>query len=222
MFVIIVLGNFVWYLSRNLCVCLCFRCGWIRIDPAPLFFYRPDQPVGKPGRFREAITSGAGQDQLFRAPQVHFMADTDKDRFDIGSGADNTADALIFSKQWTDRAPGQSRFLELADKSAFGAANGWQAGEHADMAGDSETARMGDALTITEQDIRNTFQLAQGGDQGRGLTEGKQAWDIGKGQGAGGGLLFEDLLFLYIPQHNAADTESVVRSKGGIDSGYQR
>jgi len=41
-----------------------FRC-W---DSPQLFFYCPDQPVGKPGRFRESITAGAGQDEQFRRP----------------------------------------------------------------------------------------------------------------------------------------------------------
>ena len=162
--------------------------------------------------------SGTGQDQLFRARQVHFVADTDKDWLHTGPGADHAADALMVYMKRTDRAPHRCRFPELTDQSAFSAAYRRQTGEDSDMTGDPETARMGDALTVTDKDVGDLFKFAQGGDKGRGLAEGEQTWYIGEGQGSDGALLLQDLLFFYVPQHDAADAQSMVRSEGGIDS----
>ena len=54
--------------------------------------------------------------------------------------------------------------------------------QHAEMIGDSEASRVGQALAVAEQQVRPLGQGAQGGQRRRALTKGEEAGDVGEPQ----------------------------------------
>ena len=68
----------------------------------------------------------------------------------------------------------------LADEDGLGAANGREVKQHAEVAGQAEPARVGQALAVYQEKIGRTGEPGHRGEDGWRLPEREQAGDIGE------------------------------------------
>ena len=82
------------------------------------------------------------------------MADGDKDRFDPGLGADHRPDCFTLVGQQREPASLRPRRFILATQQAFGATDGGDVNQQANVAGDAQAAGMGQPLPIKDKQVR--------------------------------------------------------------------
>jgi hypothetical protein len=105
-----------------------------------------------------------------------------------------------------------------AEKAALGATDGRQVAEDADVAGDAETAWMGETLSIAEQNVGLLAEFAKGSDEGGSFTKGKETGYVWKRQPALGELMFDQGMGLNIPENGGSKTAFAIQGKCGIES----
>ncbi|KAG1244473.1 hypothetical protein G6F66_015660 [Rhizopus arrhizus] len=76
------------------------------------------------------------------------------------------------------RAGFRCRFLKAAHQFRLGHADAWQVGDHAQVRGDAQPARMADAVAIDEDQVGRVRQQGQRRQQRRQLAEAEQAGDV--------------------------------------------
>jgi hypothetical protein len=108
----------------------------------------------------------------------------------------------------------------VAGQPALGASQGRQARNQANVAGDSETARMGDALAVAHESVRDGPQFAEGGQQGGCLPEREQPGNVWEAEPAVCDMLFDDCLAKAIPYHYAGYTLLSISAESGIEPGH--
>lgn len=176
------------------------------------------KPMGQVAGFWESIADGASQNQFAGGLEIDEMAHTHIQRADQGPGAEHHAEAFIFV---TERDPGTSfetGFGMGAEEAALGAADGRQVAEDADVAGDAETAWVGEALSIAEQHVGLLAELAEGCEQGGSFTKGKKTGDVGEGQPALGELMFDQFMGLSVPENGGSKTALAIQRKCGVET----
>lgn len=72
------------------------------------------------------------------------------------------------------------RFNELPDEPGFGASDGGNIQQNADMRSDPDSPGMRDSLAVDENQPGRGFQAADGPDESRGFPEGKIPRNIGE------------------------------------------
>jgi hypothetical protein len=77
---------------------------------------------------------------------------------------------------------------------------------------------MSNALPVAKESIRNTRELAQDGQQGRGFPEREESGNIGKPQWAAGQVAFEHAPVMRVPQHDRADTRLSIAGESDVET----
>lgn len=159
----------------------------------------------------ESIAECTSQNQFAGSLEIDEMPHTHIERADERTGAEHHAQAFILV---AERDPGTSLktgFGMRAEEAALGATDGRQAAEDADVAGDAETAWVGKALSIAEQNVRPLAEFAKGSDEGRCFTKGKKTGDVGERQPAFGELMFDQLMGMSIPEDGGSKTAVAIQ-----------
>ena len=170
--------------------------------------------VGQAHRFRQAQAAAAAQHQVCRTLEVAKVAGADEQWLHLRTGAQHGADALPIMGQRRAFAALPTRFCPVADQARFGAAHGGQAEQHAQVAGQAESSRMGDALAVAEQGVHRCAQSAQRRQQRRGLPKGQQTRHIGESQRTAEGTAFDHPAALNVPSHDGG--KHPVVAKGAV------
>jgi hypothetical protein len=89
----------------------------------------------------------------------------------VGSGAQDSAEALAFVAEVNPCAALDTGFGVGAEEPAFGATNGGQVVKDPEVTGDTEASRMGDPLSVAEEDVRWLTEFAKGGQEGGSFTK---------------------------------------------------
>ena len=104
-------------------------------------------------------------------------------RFDAVPRAENPPDHLIAKTKRRSIASTQLKGLVFPTEAAFRTPYGGKVQTQAQMRGQAEPSRMGDALTVTEQHFGRVPEFAVSLQHGGHLTEGEQTRNVGKGDG---------------------------------------
>src|SRR3970282_1135797 len=112
-----------------------------------------DQQMGLAGRLRHAVAPVPFEYNVARLLSAHPVAGRDVDRFDPVSRAQDDADLLTPIDEHPKTSPFLGRLLVLADQDALGAPDRGQIKQEAQVAGESKAARVGDPLSVTQQEI---------------------------------------------------------------------
>jgi len=94
-----------------------------------------------------------------------------------------------------------------------------QVGDHAQMRGHAQPARMADAVAIDEHQVRHTWQQRQRGQQCRQLAEAEQAGDVGHHRGDARDLLRHGLQGLCVQQYRRGAGDGAVVLEADIHPG---
>lgn len=113
-------------------------------------FHFPDGLVGGAGGFGQAVLGGAAKRVVNCVVKVAQVARGDKEGFDISSSADDGADHFIFIIQPFIASLFRFGFVVCSDEAAFGTADGGCIQKQTQMAGQSQPAGVGNALTVDE------------------------------------------------------------------------
>ena len=129
------------------------------------------------------------------------MAGRDDQRQAAGFAAQQPADLLAAVAQWGERAAhvvqGHAR---CADEDFLRHADAGQAGGDAEMRGDAEPARMGDAVAVDECEVRRSLEHRQCLEQRGEFAEAEEAGDVRHARGQARNLLVNDLERVRIEQ----------------------
>jgi hypothetical protein len=106
------------------------------------------------------------------------MAAGHEQRLAAHLAAQHPAELLVTVHQWRMRACFGTWFDEPAHQFRLGHADARQVGDHAQMRGHAQPARMADAVAIDEHQIRRPRQQCQRGQQRWQLAEAEQAGDV--------------------------------------------
>ncbi len=107
----------------------------------------------------------------------------DVDRGDAVAGAEDEADEVGAVRQIDAASHFRSRFVVLTDEAALGHAYGGDVQEEAEVAGEAEASRVGEAVAVDEEEVRRPLQLLEGAGEDGHLAEGEEAGDVGEGDG---------------------------------------
>src|SRR5579875_3854990 len=135
-------------------------------------------------RLRQAMTAAAGKHPSNRRFKTDAIADRDVDRFDTGSGSERRPDdhSSVF--------PGRPVPHRLANRpvmtgqQGLRTADGWSVEDQPDVARDSDSSRMREAMSVDDDEVWLDRDLLARRDDGRGLPERKQSWNVRKRQRA--------------------------------------
>ena len=108
-----------------------------------------------------------------------------------------------------------------ADQPRLGDADRGQAGDHAEMRGDAEAARVGDALAVDHQQVGLPVQHRQGRERGRDLAERQVARNVGKAGRQGGQRALHQLEALAVEQGDRSPGEPGGLGDVDVDAGDQ-
>jgi hypothetical protein len=97
-----------------------------------------------------------------------------------GAGSQNGADHFIFVHQTTPGAALICHRFVFTYETALGDTDGWNLGQHTEMAGNAKAPRVGPPLAVTEQKIGHPAQSAQRIQYRRNFSKGEQARNVGK------------------------------------------
>ena len=94
-----------------------------------------------------------------------------KHRLNPGSRPNDGTDGFSMVYEGDMAAALNIRFLKLPAQSGFGASDGWKINNQPDMAGYSQTTRMGDPLTVKNKQIRISTKPIKGIEYHRTFTK---------------------------------------------------
>ncbi len=147
------------------------------------------------------------------------MAAGHEQRLAAHLAAQHPAELLVTVHQWRMRACFGTWFDEPAHQFRLGHADARQVGDHAQMRGHAQSARMADAVAIDEHQIRRPRQQRQRGQQCRQFAEAEQAGDVGHHRRNPRDLLRHGLQRLRIQQHCRGAGDRAVVFKADIQPG---
>ena len=99
----------------------------------------------------------AFEDNLDRGLEADSMAGRDEDRFDPIPGPKNRSNRFSLISQGRPTSSFWARFLVFAAKTGFGAADRRAIEQKSHMACNAKPPRMGDPLTVKEDEIGKIF-----------------------------------------------------------------
>ncbi len=102
------------------------------------------------------------------------------DRPDPDAGAQHRAENGVAVGERHPRAFLFARFIVTAAQPRLGDADRRQPGQQAEMAGDAEAPRMGDAVPVDHQQVGRRREPRQRGEPRRRLAERQQAGNVGE------------------------------------------
>jgi hypothetical protein len=112
-----------------------------------------------------------------------------------------------------------ARFDETTHQFRLGHADAGQVGDHAQMCGHAQPARMADAVAIDEHQVRRAWQQRQRSQQCRQFAEAEQAGDVRHHRGNARDLLRHRLQRLRVQQHRRGAGDGAVVLEADIQPG---
>ncbi len=106
------------------------------------------------------------------------------------------------------------------DEATLGTTQAGQAGDHADMRGDAQPSRMGQAVSVKHEEVGSQHEFPQGRDDGGALAKGKQAGDVGHAQLPGGDAGLAYAALAQVPDDDASQAPRAPRREGRVDAGH--
>ncbi len=178
-----------------------------------------DQMIGQPGGFRQPITPDTTQDQAAGGIEIEEVPHADEHGAGAFAGAEGHANDLPPMQQRSPRATQLAGLPMGADEDAFGAADGGQAADHAQVGGDAEAPGVGASLAIAHEGVGTDGEAAQGVAESGSLTEGEEARDVGEGDAAACQLDIDHLVGFRVPEDHGGHAGAAAVGEGGIHSG---
>ncbi len=139
------------------------------------------EQVSHSGRFRETIASGGLQDDPDRCLDVHFVSGRDEYRFYIISCPDDGANNATLIDERRTAPSGGAGLLVLANKSAFGAADGWHVKQQANVARQTKPPRVSQSLPVAYHNVRRYRKVLKKSNKKWDFSEAEEAGDVGEG-----------------------------------------
>lgn len=175
----------------------------------------------KSSRFRQAESGGAGEDDCYSIIKSAFVAYGDEYRFDVCTGSKDSPDYFIVVLQQS-KVPFLRRwFFKNTDEPAFCAADCGFVEEKAEMGGDTESTRMGDALAVDDECIGAGFQFFDGGDAGGRFTERQESRYVREGNLSDCYFSFNKLEIRQFQDDYCGNYFHAVFCKGAVNTGYE-
>ncbi len=175
--------------------------------------------MGQTAGFRQAKAGGAGEQPLDSRLQADPVTYREKQWLHPGAGAYHGADWLSLIQQGDPGTPARREGIEVADEPGLGHPQAGPVTEHPEMTGQTEATRVGQSLTIAEQQIRQDAELIQRRQNGRHLAEGKQSGEVGKTGRDLRQTLFQQLQFRKAQYHDRRPRHLSAAGKTDIDAG---
>jgi hypothetical protein len=139
------------------------------------------ETVGEAGWLRKAIAFGEAEHPVGGLGDADAVAGRHVQWPAAIAGAEDDADEVIVVPQVGARAGGGGGLFVIADESGLGAADGRQVEEEAEVAGETEASRVGEALAIDDEQVGRALQALERPKKGRDLAEGEEAGDVWEG-----------------------------------------
>jgi hypothetical protein len=130
-------------------------------------------------------------------------------------------DGLAPGDQGHPAAPRRAGLGMPADQARLGDADGRQVDHHAEMGGDPEPARMGDAVAVDHHEVGRLVQQRQRLEHGRDLAEREIARDVGKAGRLRGEPALQELEAGAVDQHHGGPGEPARLGHVHVDPGDQ-
>ena len=175
--------------------------------------------MGQAGGFRQPITATAGEDPADGVVQVYFVAHGYVNGGDFGACAEDRAQVILAIHKGNLRAPMFVECIVLADENRLAAADGGEVHNKAKMAGDAEPARVGDALSVNHDEVRDGVEGLEGLDQNGDFPEGQESGDVLHGRDGFDGTDFTDGEGGNVEDHDGAGGEALPVNAGDVDAG---
>lgn len=163
--------------------------------------------VGLAGGFRKTVAARAGGYNVDGGGQVNVMPDGDEDGFHAGARAYDCADGLAAVGEVSVAATFACGFGVLPAQPMFGAADGRDIHQQADVAGDPQAAWVRDVVPVEDQQVRRDSELLESIQHRGRFAEAEQAGHVGEVDGAFGDGVFEDV------EVGVAETTTAARAR---------
>lgn len=129
-------------------------------------------------RLGEPIAATGGKYQSRRGLEAHPMAWRNKNRLYVRACADHRADALSVMPKPAKSSPLRANLVELADEWTLGTTHRGEIEKKSGMRSQSQAARMGNPLSVKDDDIGTARQERKNFKQNRRLAKAKKTGDI--------------------------------------------
>ena len=132
-------------------------------------------------RFWDPVTPAEGKNDFYAGFQVHLMPGGNVDGFDSSPGShDHTHGSTLFN-QWDPASLFTAWFGLRSIKAALGASDRGEVQEQAEMSSDPHRSRVGDPLTIDQNQIWLPRQFGESLHQDWCFPESEKTGNVGKG-----------------------------------------
>ena len=149
---------------------------------AALCANRPlDRLMGGANGLGDAEAPTAAEHEAPTSIEIDKVARRHIDGLHPGPCAQHHSHALAPVREAAILAPTRPRLAMLPDEPRLGAADRRQVKPEPQVAGESETPGMSEALAVTENNIRLISEFPESAQERRNLTEGEEPRDVGKG-----------------------------------------
>ncbi|BBT15167.1 hypothetical protein WP8S17C03_12160 [Metapseudomonas otitidis] len=176
------------------------------------------EPIRKPGRLWQPITSAATQDQLQRAAHRHPVPGRHHQRRHAVPTAQHPADLFALVLQRHMLATGKAWLSVMPHQHLLRHADGRQPGHHAKVRRNTEPARMGDPLPVAEHQVRPLRQSSERLQQRRQFTEGQQPRHVGHGRRHPRHHLAQQAVVIGIQQHRGSPGDLSALLEADVDT----
>lgn len=180
-----------------------------------------DKLMCKSSRFRQAESGGAGEDDCYGIIKSAFVSYRDEYRFDICAGSKDGPDYFIVVLQQSKVAFLRGWFFENTDEPAFCAADCGFIEKKAEVGGDTESARMGDALAVNDEHIGTGAEFFDGGDAGGRFAERQESGYVREGNLSDCDFSFNKLKIRQFQNDYRGNYFHAVFCKGTVKTSYE-
>jgi len=137
--------------------------------------------MGSADRFGNPVAPAAGKDDRHSPRETDPVALRNEEGLYPLPRPEDGADLPVLIDQFRPLSALFTHRFMKTDKARFGAADRRQIEEQSQMRGKTYPSRMGDSLTIKEDDIGRFSELVEGRDQRRPFPEGQKSRDVREG-----------------------------------------
>lgn len=129
-------------------------------------------------RLGDSITRAQPQGYLARLIQANPVANRNKHGLHPIPRAQRMAENLSTLRQRRPGTAPESWIHKVGDEGGLGDSEGWNTSQHTNMAGQAETSRMRNSITVTDQHLRLSCQPLERIQQDRSFAKGEQTRDV--------------------------------------------
>jgi hypothetical protein len=129
----------------------------------------------------DAKAPAAAEHQTPASIEIDKVARGDIDGLNPGPCAQHYSHPLAPRREAAIVAPTRPRLAMLPEEPCLGAADRWQVKPEPQVAGESETPGMSEALAVAEDRPRLMSEFPESAQERGNFAEGEEPWDVGKG-----------------------------------------